>query len=84
MKIEYLDSDVGRACYTRGHVPLGEFMAQLLREADESDPMLTQQPEHTWLRFTRDFSDGILVLGETKPGRGAFAVTYIFSDSLVW
>lgn len=78
MKIEYLHGDEGRAYYTKGHVAVPDFMAALGKEVDADDPILLEQPEHTWLRFGRDFQEGHPIVTEAKPeSRGAFRATYI-------
>lgn len=78
MQLDYTNGDDGRAYYTRGHVPLDEFMAAVRGEVDTDDPLLSEQPTHCWMRVCRDFNEGHSILVEALPNsRGAFRVTWI-------
>ena len=78
MDLEYCEDDIGRAYYTRGLVPFGEFMAAVAEEVELGDILLAGRPEHRRIRITRDFEGARQMITPTdKPGRGAFWVTWV-------
>ncbi len=80
MEIEYTHGDEGRDFYTRGHVPLDEFMTAVASDCwcGENDPILNEQPTHCWMRVCRDFNEGHSILVEAAPNsRGAFRATWL-------
>lgn len=78
MELRYLRGDDGRAYFTKGHVPLDEFMAAVEKETGPHDSILKEKPEHVWLRATRDFGENQTVYGEAVPNsQGAFRATWL-------
>lgn len=80
MEIKYTRDDEGRAFYTKGHVPLDEFMAAVSSNCwcEKNDPILNEQPMHCWMRVCRDFNEGHSIIVEAEPNsRGAFRATWI-------
>lgn len=78
MEIECCRGDDGAAYFTRGHVPLEEFMQAVEKETDPDDPILSGDPVHCWMRVCRDFGKGVMIYVEAKPeSRGAFKCTWV-------
>ena len=78
MDIEYCWGDDGEAFFTKGHVPIDEFMTRIKAETDASDPILKSKPRHCWMRVCRDFQNGTMVYAEAKPAsKGAFKCTWL-------
>lgn len=78
MELMIYRDDYGTSAMAKGHVPLPEFMAAVRAEVDEDDPILGEEPEHTWMRYTYDFQERRRCIEEARPGsRGAFKATFI-------
>ena len=78
MEIEYCCGDDGPAYFTRAHVPLDEFMAEVAKEVDPDDRILSEEPGHCWMRVCRNFQEEMMMYVEAKPeSRGAFKCTWV-------
>lgn len=78
MKLTYWHNDNGRAFHARGHIEISEFMTALRAEVDDDDLILSQQPEHCWMRRGTDFQERQPIIIQASPGsRGAFRATWI-------
>jgi len=76
--LEYVCGDDGRAYFAKGHVDIASFMTALRKEVNSDDHILTETPEHCWMRYVRDFGDAQTLITEAKTGsRGAFKATWI-------
>lgn len=76
--MHYCHGDDGRAYYVKGHVPIDDFKADLAKQVDSDDDILSQEITHCWLRVCRDFEEGHAILCEAKPNsRGAFRATWV-------
>ena len=78
--LQYCHGDEGRAYYTKGHIPLDDFMAEVRKNVDDDDIILREEPCHCWMRVCRNFEEDTPILVEAVPNsRGAFAATWILT-----
>jgi hypothetical protein len=70
------DGDI--AYYVKGHVDLKEFMNHMQYEVDSDNPILKEQPTHTWMRVVRNFHEEMMEIVEAAPNsRGSFKCTWL-------
>ena len=80
MELLYCSGEDGYAYYSKGHVPLKNFMDALVMQTDENDSIRHETPTHTWKRIARNFQERHQVIIDADPeSRGAFRVTWIES-----
>lgn len=79
MQINYCFGEEGQAYWTKGHVPLDEFMTEVEYYVEGSDDRIMQEkPVHCWVRVCRDFQEGRMLIVKANPGsHGAFQCTWL-------
>lgn len=60
---------------TKGHVDKAQFVDAVKRECERDVPV--ERVEHAYMRSIPTGEKGVSTLQIARPGRGAFAVTYI-------
>lgn len=77
MHLDYIFDREYRVYMVRGHVDMEAFRKALAETVSKNDSILTETPEHCWLRLSRDRHQRLVVVKAEPESRGAFKATLV-------